>query len=214
MYILVVIKPCITIPHCYNISQMKKHIAIVSTIGAGKTTAAKYFTQKGFTYYRLSIAIYNEIEKRGLDYKNRTLLQDVGDEMRRKEGLSILAKIAIKEFNKNPSKQYVIDSIRNHFEINELKNKFKNQLLIIAIDAPIKTRYKRITSRAEYNEKYSYKKFLKINKRDLGIGNKDNQQNNQKCLDMAEENIYNDKSMKKLFKKLDTIYKKHFNKNF
>jgi len=190
---------------------MKKHLAIVSTIGAGKTTASKYFSKKGLIYYRLSIAIYEEIEKRGLDYRNRVLLQDVGDEMRAKRGPGYLTEIAVEKFKKHPEKKYVIDSIRNHFELITLRKEYKDDLLIIAIDAPIKVRYKRIISRLEYNDKdYSFKEFQKINKRDLGVGNKKNEQNNQKCLDMAEEEIFNDKSLKEFYKILDSIYKKYF----
>lgn len=190
---------------------MKKHIAIVSTIGAGKTTASKYFQSKGFIYYRLSKALYDEIGRRGMDPQNRIVLQDVADEMRKELGAAVLAIKGIEYFSKYPGESYVIDSIRNHNELIELKKKYGDNLLILAIDAPIELRYKRVVSRPEYNDKeYTFEDFKKINKRDLGVGNKENEQNNQKCLDMAEVFIHNDGSLEEFYVKLDEVYRKYF----
>ncbi len=191
---------------------MKKHIAIVATIGAGKTTAAKYFESKGFVYYRLSQAIYFEIERIGKDFKDRNLLRLVGDGLRAKYGPGVLAKKAIEYFKKFPGKNYVIDSIRNHHEILELKREFGDALLIISIDAPLKLRYKRVIERDEYNEKYTYQEFVKLNRIDLGVGNTENGQNNQKCIDMSELRIVNDGSLEEFYKKLDLVYEKYFTK--
>ncbi|MFH1546893.1 MAG: AAA family ATPase, partial [bacterium] len=97
---------------------MVKHIAVVAPIGAGKTTLAEYFQSKGFNLYKLTYAIYDECDRRGLDREDRTILQDIGDELRKKLGFDALAQFALKEVDKNKNSRYVIDSIRNH---NELK---------------------------------------------------------------------------------------------
>lgn len=187
----------------------KNYIAIVATIAAGKTTAAKYFEDKGFYYYRLSDAIYDEAERLGLDNRDRVVLQDVGDKMRSENGFSVLADIAVEKFKKLNKNKFVIDSIRSHHELRKLHKEYKNKLLIIAIDAPIEVRYRRIVSRDEYDEKeYSFKKFKQINKRDLGVGNKENEQNNRRCLDMADLSLQNSGTLKQLHRKLDKIYKK------
>src|SRR5690606_27472548 len=108
-------------------------------------------------------------------------------------GVDVLARKAIEKFEENPKKKYVFDSIRNHNELTLLKKKYLEKLLILAIDAPIRTRYARIIHREEYNDReYSFEQFKEINKRDLGVGNKENEQNNQKCLDMAEVSITNE----------------------
>lgn len=124
----------------------KKYIAIVAPIGAGKTTAAKFFQDKGFGAYKLSYAIYEEADKRGLDKEDRTTLQDLGDELRRKNGLTVLAEAAIRKVAQS-DKNFVIESIRNHHELKFLKDKLGDKLIILAIDAPNSIRYKRVVDR-------------------------------------------------------------------
>ncbi len=191
---------------------MKKYLAIVAPIGAGKTTVANYFVSKGFTLYKLSFAIYDEAEKRGLDKEDRTTLQDLGDEMRNKGGYDVLAKKAVEIIKRNPENNYVIDSIRNHHELMCLKNYLGDDLLILAIDADIRIRYDRVVKRqGQYKEqKLTYEEFEKINKRDMGLSNKPNEQNVAKCLELAEEIIQNIKDEQFLIEQINTIYNKYF----
>lgn len=191
---------------------MKKHVAIVAPIGSGKTTAAKFFEDKGFKLYKLSSAIYEEADKRGIDRKDRTSLQDLGDEMRAKGGLTVLADIAVKKAQENLEVGYVFDSIRNHNELKALRKAFGDDLLILAIDAHIKVRYKRVVERkGQYKEQETtFDQFLKINERDLGLGNEENEQNVAKCLDMAEETIDNSTTEKNFTNALEELYNLHF----
>ncbi len=191
---------------------MKKHVAIVAPISAGKTTAIKFFESKGFISYKLTEAIYKEADKRGLDRTNRIILQDLGDEMRKKGGVDILAKLAIEEFEKYPDSRYAIDSIRNHNELKTLKNKYKDDLLILSIQAPLEIRYKRAINRqGQYKEQnLSFEEFSEIDKRDLGVGNADHEQNVAKCLEMAEVNIDNSGKKEEFIEKLQDLYKRYF----
>lgn len=191
---------------------MKKYLAIVAPIGAGKTTVANYFVDKGFSLYKLSFAIYDEARERGLDKEDRTTLQDIGDEMRKEGGYDILAKKAIENIKNNEEHNYVIDSIRNHHELMCLKDYFKDELLILAIDADIDIRYDRVVKRqGQYKEQnLTFEEFEKINKRDIGLNNKPNEQNVAKCLELAEKIIQNNKDEKYLIEQIDTIYNKYF----
>ncbi|MBD3363352.1 AAA family ATPase [Candidatus Dojkabacteria bacterium] len=190
---------------------MKKYIAIVGTIAAGKTTACKYFQQKGYIHYKLSQGIYDEADKRGLDRTDRVILQDLGDELRENHGVDVLAKIIIKKIKKDDdSKKYVFDSIRNHNEILTLQKAFGKDLVVIAIDAPIKLRYKRAVERkGQYKEQnLTFQEFKKNNDRDLGKGNAENEQNVIKCISLADYNVQNTGSLKQLKSKLDKISQK------
>lgn len=191
---------------------MKKHIAVVAPIGAGKTSFSRYFLKKGLELYKLSYALYEEVEKRGMDKEDRVVLQDVGDQMRKIGGPSVLADIAIKNIKRYPDKRFVIESIRNHNELKTLKDEFGEDLLILALDAPLKLRYERILKReGQYKEQeMSFEEFEAINKRDLGIGNAPNEQNVAKCLEMAEETIVNDGTREDLEQKVISIYNKYF----
>ena len=132
---------------------MKKYIAVVAPIGAGKTTLAKYFQSKGFKLYKLTYAIYDECDRLGLDREDRTILQDIGDKLRDELGLDALAQLAIKEVNRDADSRFIIDSIRNHNELKKLMSNMGDSLLVVAVTAPIEARYKRIIGRkGQYRE--------------------------------------------------------------
>ncbi len=192
--------------------KLKKHIAIVAPISAGKTTAINFFKSKGFIVYKLTEAIYKEADRRGFDRTNRVVLQDLGDEMRKIGGVDILARLAIKEFKKYPNQNFAIDSIRNHNELIALKNEYGELLLILAINAPIELRYKRAVARkGQYKEQnMSFEEFVQIDKRDLGIGNKDHEQNVAKCIEMADITIENSSSLESFIYKLVRLYNQYF----
>jgi dephospho-CoA kinase len=178
---------------------MKKYIAIVGTIAAGKTTAAAFFHDKfGFVHYKLSQAIYDEADRLGVDRHERTVLQDLGDKLREEYGVSALAIKAIEMIGNNPDKRFVLESIRNHNEVIKLKQELQDDLIVISVDAPIKDRYQRAVAReGQYKEQnLSFEEFETNDTRDLGIGNKDNEQNVAKCMELAEVHIQNTKTPK------------------
>lgn len=190
----------------------KQHLAIVAPIGAGKTTVAKYFVSKGFELYKLSYALYEEVDKRGMDKNDRTTLQDVGDDMRASMGSDALAQVALKQIRESPKSRFVIESIRNHHELSLLRKELGDKLLILAIDAPLEIRYDRVVKRqGQYNEQETtFEEFKKVNDRDLGIGNKSNEQNVAKCLKMADVNILNDGDEKDLENITIKLFDKYF----
>lgn len=191
---------------------MKKYIAVVAPIGAGKTTLSDFFIKKGFKYYKLTYPIYDECDRLGLDRADRTTLQDIGDKLRKELGFDALAQLAVKRVKERADKSFVIDSIRNHNELKRLLKELGDDLLIVAIAAPIKVRYKRVVGRkGQYREQYkSFKEFKKDNDRDLGIGNKENEQNVQKCIDMAQVVVNNSGTEKDFVIKLEDLYNKYF----
>jgi dephospho-CoA kinase len=190
---------------------VKKHIAVVAPIGAGKTTLAKYFQSKGFKLYKLTYAIYDECDRLGLDREDRATLQDIGDKLRKELGSDGLAQIAIKEVKKLEGR-FVIDSIRNHNELKRLMKNFGDDIVVIAVTAPLKVRYKRIVGRkGQYREdKKTLEEFRIDNDRDLGLGNAENEQNVQKCIDMAQVEIENSGTEKEFIEKLDLLYSEYF----
>ncbi len=191
---------------------MKKHIAVVAPIGAGKTTLTEFFKDKGFRYYKLTIPIYDECDRLGLDREDRAILQDVGDDLRKKLGLDALAQIAIKKIRNDPSDRFIIDSIRNHNELKLLMSELDDDLLVMTVTAPIEVRYKRIVQRkGQYKEdKKSFEEFKIDDKRDLGIGNAENEQNVQKCIDMAQVSIDNSRTKEEFNKKINRLYNDYF----
>ncbi len=189
---------------------MKRIIAIVGTIGSGKTTAVDFFIEKGYKKFKLTQAIYEEADRRSLDRENRTILQDLGDELREKNGVDVLAQRIIEKIRTediDKKNKYVLDSIRNHNELIAFRNQFGDDLLIVSVDAPLKLRYKRAVDRkGQYKEQeMTFEEFKKNNDRDLGKGNADNEQNVAKCMEMADIVLINDDGYGKFVEKLEEI---------
>lgn len=191
---------------------MSRIIAIVGPIAAGKTTAAKILVNKGYKHYKLSQALYDECDRRGVDREDRVVLQDVGDDMRSKEGLAVLAKHTINKIvNDDPENKnkYVIESIRNHNELTELKKQFGNELITLNITAPIEDRYQRaIERKVQYKEHdLTFEEFKRNDTRDLGVGNAENEQNVAKCMELADKEIQNIAGIIELEKKIEQAIK-------
>jgi len=183
----------------------KKHyiIGIVGPIAAGKQVVADYLVKKyGFIEFSLSTVIHLELEKRGVKDLSRTVLQDVGNELRSKYGCDILARKAIEIFN-HQKRSTIISGIRNLAEIKYLK---KNpNFVLIAVLADKKIRFKRLLLRAKPWDPKTYKKFLKINDRDLGIGEVNTGQQVALCIDEADYKINNNTNLEKLYLKIEKM---------
>jgi uncharacterized protein YprB with RNaseH-like and TPR domain/predicted nuclease with RNAse H fold/dephospho-CoA kinase len=79
-------------------------------ISSGKTTAGKYFQQKGYSYGRFSMVIKDLVEKEDKT-PIRSNLQEMGDKINQKKGQRWLCHELIEHFFKN-QKKIVIDGLR------------------------------------------------------------------------------------------------------
>lgn len=184
-------------------------IGLTGTKASGKGEIASYLKNKGFVYFSLSDIVREEAEKRNL--KNYTVkdLQDIGNELRSKYGAGILAKIVIKKIKKEIAKgknNFVIDGIRNPTEVKELE-KMKN-FFLLAVDAPKQKRFKWLRARNRPSDPKSYKEFLEMDARDLGLKEPSIGQQVNLCMKLARFRIYNNSTIKELHKKIEKILTK------
>lgn len=142
-------------------------IGITGAFGSGKSTASDFFEFVGFKKIILSSFLEKEAKKRGYTKITRKILQDIGNELREKCGSGILAKRANEFSEKIRVKKIVVDGIRNLGEIKELR---KNEnFILLAIVANRKLRFKRLKN-LKRREALTWNLFEKLDKRDLGIG--------------------------------------------
>jgi dephospho-CoA kinase len=179
-------------------------IGLTGTKASGKGEVAEYLKAQGFQYYSLSDVVRKEAEYRGLVDAKITQLQDIGDELRKKYGLGVLARRVIEEILHDTSEKYLVDGIRNPGEIKELRDLTNSY--IIAIDAPQEIRAERlIKKRARESDPKNLQDFLKVDERDRGIGAIDAGQQVQACISLADYNIMNDSTLEELHKKTQDI---------
>jgi len=212
-------------------------IGVVGQIASGKGILVSYLTEKlGFTSFSLSSAVHREIEKKGIKKYTRQMLQDVGDEMRRREGDEVLARRVIEAIQKQtiedrkskvkknlfsifkyqpPSaifyhrQSIIIDGIRNPAEIEFLRN--NSNFILIGVKAIRKLRYKRLLIRGKKWDPKTYEEFLIVEKRDIGIDQNNSGQQVGKCLAYCDYVLTNNKDLKDFQRKVERLMGKLLN---
>jgi dephospho-CoA kinase len=174
-------------------------IGLTGTNGAGKGSIGKYLQMKGFAYHSLSDIIREEADKRGLE-KTRDNMRVLGNELR-EEGENILAVKTIEKIRKNNEENTAVDSIRNPAEIEEFRK--QKDFVLIAVDAPISTRYERIKPRKRPEDQVDFETFRTQEEAEIAGGK--GKQQIKKCMEMADFHIMNDSSKEKLNQKVDEI---------
>lgn len=166
-------------------------IGLTGPIASGKGVVAEYLKKQGFSYFSLSDLVRKEAESRGITSVTRKILQDIGDELRRKIRKEILAHKVFEEIFASAEEKVVIDGIRNHFEIYYLKSKVE-KFYLIGVKTPRKIRFERVQRRGKPSDPQTWEEFLEIDARDKGVGGDDYGQNVGICLELADfvvENI-------------------------
>ena len=179
---------------------IKMILGLTGTLGAGKDAAAKFFIRNGFSYHSCSDIIRDECKKRGISLDRDNLIK-TGNELREKYGSEILARMIIERRIAKDEKDILVVSIRNPFEVEELKK--QKDFVMIAVDAPIELRYKRITSRKEIRDHVSFDKFKEQEEREMA-GDK-NMQQLDKVMKMADYKIINDGTLEQLQSRLEDL---------
>jgi len=175
-------------------------IGITGTNASGKDTAADFFKQQGFEAFSLSDILREEAKKRGLEVSRENLIA-LGKELREKFGLGYLAEETLKKIKANS----IVTSIRHPQEVATLKK--SPHFSLIAVDAPIELRYKRVQKRDRgEKEGETLAEFKKLEAKEFaseGAG-----QQLGKCMAMAEYQIENDGTKEAFYQKLASLFNK------
>ncbi|MDP6625948.1 MAG: AAA family ATPase, partial [Nitrospinota bacterium] len=109
---------------------------------SGKGTLADYLQKKSFYFYSLSDVIRDELASKGIDITRDTLIKE-GNDLRQKSGAAVLAVRTAAKLQAD--KNYVIDSIRNPYEVEELKK--LNRFVLLKVLASPENRFERMKDR-------------------------------------------------------------------
>jgi dephospho-CoA kinase len=175
-------------------------IGLTGTKASGKGVVADYLKNMGFGYYSLSDRVREEAVRRGIHNYTIRQLQDIGNELREKHGLGVLAEMTMKEMEEG---NCIIDGIRNPGEIKILR--WQENFYLIGVDAPQEQRRERLIKRARSSDPKTEAEFLEMDKRDLGIGGKNVGQQVYACIKMADHFIRNDSTIGYLHKTVQEI---------
>lgn len=184
-----------------------KIIGLTGSIGSGKEVV-KDILMKRFNcwYVHLSSLIKGELEKKKSNF-DRKAMQDLGNELRKKYGSHILAKLAV-DYMQGDKEMLIVDGIRNPGEVEYLRKKFGGNFVLIAVDAPQKLRFERIVKRTRSTDPKTWKEFVFLDERDQGKGEPAYGQQTVRCRDQADFVIFNDGSREKIESEVNDIVKK------
>lgn len=184
-------------------TKQKIIIGITGTLGAGKGTIVNYLKQKGFKHYSVREFLIKEIKKRNMAV-NRDSMVIVANDLREKHSAGYIMQELYNQA-KEAGGNCIIESIRTVGEVEQLRT--KNNFYLLAIDAPIKLRYKRIVKRNSETDKLSFEEFIANEKREMESEDP-SKQNLAKCIEMADYMLDNSKAFKDLYKQVDKTLKK------
>ena len=174
-------------------------IGLTGRNGAGKGVVADYLQAKSFCYHSLSEAIREEAQRRGLPVTRETLIR-LGNELRREFGPTILAKRIAERLE--PSRHYVIDSIRNVEEIRHLKESCKD-FFLLNVEAPVQVRFARLRLRNRESDPQTFEDFQLTELREQGEAQEAQQLH--KCPAYADFHVMNDSTVEALQQKVDEL---------
>ena len=180
-------------------------IGIVGPIACGKGVVVDYLKEKyGYNSFSLSSILHDELKKRGITSFTRTTLQDIGDELRKKEGEGVLAKQAIEQLKSQSlhleAKKIIIEGIRNPGEVAYLRT--ISGFILIAVDARQDIRYQRVLQRGKPWDPTDWETFVTVDERDGGDKKISSGQQVRKCMGLADIKIENDGNISELMSKL------------
>ena len=159
-------------------------IGLTGKNAAGKGEIAAHLKEKGFVLFSLSDALRDEATRQGKDH-SRDVLIKLGTEMRQKFGNGILAiriNEKINQLKSQGKKDFVVDSIRNPGEINELRKNKDSVLVAVHTDAKI--RFQRLLKRGRTGDAQTLEEFLEHERKENN--NEGAGQQLDKCIEMAD----------------------------
>ncbi len=174
-------------------------IGLTGANGAGKTVAGEHLRAKGFEFHSLSDEIREELERLKREATRENLIE-MGNRLRAEHGPAVLAE-RVKD-KLRPDGNYVIDSIRNPYEVEALRKEPDFHLL--HLDAPRELRYERARQRGGPRAPGSLEEFAELEERETNSDDPTRQQL-RACHELADETLLNDADVAALNEKLSRL---------
>lgn len=134
-----------------------KLIALVGMPGSGKGTCTDHLSEKyNLPLVHFGYMVYEEVARRGLDNVNDEKF--VREDMRKKEGPAVLAKRVAEKAKGHiaeGARAVILDGLYSWTEYKYLRSVFGDDVIIIAVTAPRRTRYERVLARTDTHRKYT-----------------------------------------------------------
>ncbi len=176
-----------------------KLVAFIGMPASGKSEASAVARRMNIPVVNMGDIVREEAARCGLPPTDENV-GGTGTELRREEGLDIIAKRCVPRIHAMNSSIVVVDGIRNIEEINYFKKQFGNDFILIAIHTPFDLRFKRIKKRRRSDDMNSIEELKKRDVREKGWGL-------ENAIVMADINIENTGSIEKFQKEIEKLFR-------
>jgi dephospho-CoA kinase len=167
-----------------------KVVSIVGMTGAGKSEVSRVFEENGFIRIRFGDLTDEEMKKRGLEPSegNERLVRE---RLRQEHGMAAYAKLNLPRIEQAlKSSDVVIDGLYSWEEFIYLKERYGEDLYLVAVWSSPKTRYARLSNRS--SRRLTLEEAISRDRAELGNINKGGP------IAMADFTIINESSLEKL----------------
>ncbi|MBI2345665.1 MAG: AAA family ATPase [Deltaproteobacteria bacterium] len=168
-------------------------IGLTGKNAAGKGEVAKFLTEGGYHYYSLSDVVREEMSRQQVRITRENMIV-FANRMRSEQGPSVLAERILAKLD--PEKNYVIDSIRNPFEVEALRR--RKDFALLVVDAEPALRFERIRSRSRESDPQTIEEFRKVEAAEAASPDPNAQQLN-KIYELADAVVENNGALEELY---------------
>lgn len=184
-------------------------IGLVGRNAAGKGEVAHFLNERSFRAHSLSDEIRLALEAEGKPVTRETLIEK-GRAIRAAEGPGALAQRIRRRLD--PLVHHVVDSIRHPAEVRALRE--LPDFLLVAVEAPQKTRFERVVARARPGDPFTLEKFRDLEAREEGApaGEDPTAQQLVATLALADHTLVNEGSIEELHEQVLELVRDHLSR--
>jgi dephospho-CoA kinase len=134
-----------------------KIIGLCGQPASGKDTVADFFVSKGFAHISLGDTLREEMRKQGIPV-DRARMSVFAADAKKRRGMAYLAELAAARV----SDKAIISGIRGTAEVEFFRRRFGPDFMLLAVEAPLETRYARARKRNRPGDDISFEEFRRI----------------------------------------------------
>ena len=166
-----------------------KIIAFVGMPAAGKSVASDVVRDEDIDVVNMGDVIREEVKRRCLDPTDSNT-GAVANDLRDKEGMDAVAKRCVPMIESLGKELVVVDGVRGIAEVEFFRDHFGDDFTLVFIDAPLETRFSRVSSRGRSDDMNDINLLKVRDERELGWGLAE-------AIRVANVKIENDSSIEK-----------------
>lgn len=187
-------------------SNTNKIVAIVGMCGAGKSIVADYLVKQGYAYLRFGQITLDLIKAKNLEI-NEDNEKKIREGLRQEHGMGAYATVNLPKIDEllRGGKLVVVDGLYSWSEYKVLKDKYGECLFVLAVFAPPKLRYQRLSAREHNQTKDKNARFRRLTPEQAKARDYAEIENIEKGgpIVMADYTIINDGDLNKVFSQIN-----------